>query len=115
MTLYSDGSGWNGSCCRTSVCSDVDGFLEVRQHPRALSNVMEYIAVIAALERAMVSGETLVLSDSTLVVNQINGVWKVKSQNLFPLAIAARNLMRQAKCKVEYVPREKNLAGHLLE
>ena len=115
VTLYCDGSGWNEECCRTAVCSDEDGFLEVKKHPRATSNVMEYTALIAALERAAVSGEKLILSDSSLAVNQINGKWKIKSETLFPLAMTARRLMRQTGCKVEYVPREKNLAGHLLE
>ena len=54
---------------------------------RATNNVAEYQAMIRALERARALGaeDVEVLSDSQLLVRQINGQYRVKNAGLQPL------------------------------
>jgi probable phosphoglycerate mutase len=50
-----------------------------------------------------------VLSDSELMVRQMNGVYKVRSPDLRPLYEEARRLARQLKWfRIEHVRREQN-------
>jgi ribonuclease HI len=56
------------------------------------NNVAEYRTLIAALERLSErlgddasSAQVRIRGDSALVINQVNGVWKVKNANLLPL------------------------------
>jgi ribonuclease HI len=75
------------------------------------NNVAEYIAVIMGLERAGELGATDVLlrSDSQLLINQITGVYKVKSPHLQPLH---RRVLQLAagfeRIRFEHVPRARN-------
>lgn len=66
------------------------------------NNQAEYLTLIRALERLLdrvgdaARESTLsVMSDSQLVVNQVNGSWKVKHPELAPLRQQARNLLEQ--------------------
>lgn len=54
---------------------------------RVTNNQAEYMAVIAALEKAISLGfdEVEIRADSELVVRQINGRYRVKNANLKPL------------------------------
>lgn len=66
------------------------------------NNQAEYLTLIRALERLLDRvGESApkstltVMSDSQLVVNQVNGLWKVKHPELAPLRQQARDLLEQ--------------------
>jgi ribonuclease HI len=75
------------------------------------NNVAEYTAVIRGLERARDLGATdvLVRSDSQLLINQLNGVYKVKSEHLRPLYLRVRQLASDfGQTRFEHVPRERN-------
>ena len=75
------------------------------------NNVAEYRAVIAGLERARDLGATRVhlRSDSQLLVNQLSGVYRVKSPHLQPLHRQVRGLIAGfALAKIDHVPRERN-------
>jgi ribonuclease HI len=54
--------------------------------------------------------------DSELVVRQISGVYRVKSENLKPLIKKVRSLLKELKIEGEFfsVPREKNEIADLL-
>src|SRR4051812_23816874 len=60
------------------------------------SNFAEYTALNRGLAAATVFGAAKlnVLSDSELVVRQINGQYKIKSPDLLPLFHSAQNLIR---------------------
>lgn len=65
------------------------------------NNQAEYLTLIRALqwlrEELGSSAKTAnveVLGDSKLVINQVTGVWKVKNENMKPLAAEARDLVR---------------------
>lgn len=78
---------------------------------RATNNVAEYKALISGLELALDRGvtEIEIFSDSELVVSQLKGDWKIKSDSLRRLAVDARRLMnRFASAAIAHVPREKN-------
>lgn len=78
---------------------------------RATNNVAEYRGLLAALEWAAAQGHTKlrIKSDSLLLVQQINGVYRIKNEGLIPLYRQARHLMaRVGDVTVEHVRREQN-------
>ena len=85
---------------------------------RATNNVAEYSALVAGLERAaeLQVGEVEVVSDSELLVKQMNGEYRVKNEALRALSLEAERLARQVGT-VSYtaVRREQNeLADRLV-
>lgn len=65
------------------------------------NNQAEYMTLIRALEwlrdelgAAAKTARVQVLGDSKLVINQVTGVWKVKNDNMKPLAAEARELVK---------------------
>lgn len=81
------------------------------------NNVAEYEALIWGLEVAGSLGVRClrVLCDSELVVRQINGVYRVKNENLKPLFVRARSLLEQFDAwEVVHVRREQNVAADAL-
>jgi formyltetrahydrofolate-dependent phosphoribosylglycinamide formyltransferase len=78
---------------------------------QATNNVAEYTSFLKALEAAkQIDVEQLtVFSDSQLLVRQINGQYKVKSELIRPLFQQAVKLLSGFKsCQVKHIPREKN-------
>ncbi len=75
------------------------------------NNFAEYSGLIAALSYALKHQHSAlrVLSDSELMVRQMNGAYKVRSPDLRPLYEEARRLARQLQWfRIEHVRREKN-------
>ena len=78
---------------------------------QATNNVAEYTALIKALEAAGQFGtkQLTVFSDSELLVKQINGRYKVKSEQIRPLFRQVIDLLDGFKnWKVQHIMREKN-------
>jgi len=78
---------------------------------KATNNVAEYTAIIRAIEAALQIGaeELTVFSDSELLVRQINGQYRVKSENIKPLYGQAVDLLGQfSNWKVRHIAREHN-------
>ena len=78
---------------------------------RATNNIAEYTSLVKALEAAKQIGteQLTVFSDSELLVRQINGQYKVKSEQIRPLFRQAVNLLGEFKTwKVRHITREKN-------
>ena len=83
----------------------------------ATNNVAEYLALIEGLTAvAEWKPDSLqVFLDSKLVVEQVNGNYKVKNAALQPLAALATSLMGGfPEVRVSYVPREKNKGADAL-
>lgn len=80
------------------------------------NNVAEYLAVIKALEwfKENISkdllGNIIFYIDSSLVVNQLNGVFKIKEARLRELVLKIKILESEVGGNIFYrhVPREKN-------
>lgn len=87
----------------------------------ATNNVAEYTAVIEAMKWLDENYQIIKLSscqiefflDSKLVVNQLNGVFKVKEPNLRNLIVKIRQLEQALGGGISYqsIPREKNFAA----
>lgn len=77
----------------------------------ATNNVAEYTALLEGLNLALSRGvkDLLVVSDSTLLVEQMKGRFKVKHKGLKPLNQHASDLVhRFTKVVFKSVPREQN-------
>lgn len=80
---------------------------------KGTNNEAEYAAMILCLEKAN-EGDTI-YADSQLVVSQLTKGWKVHSANLYPFYKKAMELYRNKKVTIEWVSRDNNEAGWLLE
>ncbi len=77
----------------------------------ATCNEAEYTGLIVGLEKAISLGirELKVFGDSNLVVNQVNGTWKVKSDRLKSLYDQAIQLLSKFKqTTLDWIPRHEN-------
>jgi ribonuclease HI len=77
----------------------------------ATNNQAEYAGLLAALDFARSNGyrRLRILSDSELLVRQMSGEYKVKSDGLKPLWERARRAAAAFEaCSLRHVPREEN-------
>jgi ribonuclease HI len=77
----------------------------------ATNNVAEYQGLLEGLKLAKAHDvdRLAVFSDSTLLVEQMKGAWKVKHQGLKPLHALARKLAKEfGAIRYVAVPRERN-------
>lgn len=89
-----------------AAVAELYGYLGV-----ATNNTAEYAALLAALEyaRDVRASSLRVLSDSELLVRQLEGVYRVKDPKMRVLHAAARVLIAGLKSfSVAHVPREEN-------
>src|SRR5690606_7016378 len=72
-------------------------------------NQAEYEALIAALLMLSMSGfeNPIIYSDSAIVVNQVNGNWKVMSPKLVPYWLTIQEIKSEYQFKLVQVPRSK--------
>ncbi len=84
------------------------------------NNEAEYLAVIEALTYLQGHSQDKKIEfflDSNLVVNQLNGIFKVKEARLRELLVQIRGLeqaLSPAQISYVYIPREKNFAADRL-
>lgn len=75
-------------------------------------NQAEYYALIIALEYCIDEGyiniSIKIESDSKLVVNQMNGKFKVNNDNIVPLYLHAKGLINEDCIKIYHIKREYN-------
>jgi len=83
----------------------------------ATNNVAEYTAIIRAMEKVKKQMTKLrevesieFYSDSSLVVNQLKGLFKIKNENIGNLILKVKNLERELAIPISYfqIPREQN-------
>ncbi|MFC1738065.1 phosphoribosylglycinamide formyltransferase [Planctomycetota bacterium] len=75
------------------------------------NNVAEYTAVVKALEYAKHFNpiRIAIFSDSELLVKQLNGQYKVKSEQIRPLFRKATNLLKEFETsEIKHITRDKN-------
>jgi len=138
LVVFTDGGarGNPGPAAIGVVIQDEKGDI-VKQFAKkiesATNNVAEYMAVIEALKwivchpehsegshwdsSAKPQNDIIFFLDSKLVVNQLNGLFKIKNANLRELLFKVRELEADTKAEIHYqlIPREKNqLADRLL-
>ena len=129
---------FDGACARNQfgnkgrmrIAYVVDGARVVREvedldtpnGPIRSNNIAEYKALILLLnhlrERQEGRGTRkgyLVCGDSQLVIRQMLGEYRVTKSHLRPLHLEAKKVAAELDVEFRWVPRERNLAGHLLE
>ncbi len=75
------------------------------------NNFAEYFCLVKALEHLKVrrDEEITVFSDSKLLVNQMEGNWKVKSGGYREKYLKAKEMATEfSRLRFEWIPREKN-------
>lgn len=75
------------------------------------NNFAEYMALIFALSEVLIMGERKckIFSDSKLLCEQIEGNFKIKNKNIYPLFILAKKMISKFKeFKITYIEREYN-------
>lgn len=78
---------------------------------KASNNVAEYSGLVAGLElahRIDPSARIHVKMDSKLVVEQMEGRWKIKHADMRSLAMQARKTVDPRRVSYEWIPRERN-------
>jgi len=114
--IFTDGGSRGNpgdSSCAFVICNMDDSVVEKSGYymGMATNNQAEYYGMIKGLERARDLGidKIQLFSDSQLVVNQMNGFYKVKNQELAPLHHELKELANSfEEISFTYVPRELN-------
>jgi ribonuclease HI len=122
VIIYTDGAarGNPGPAAIGVIIQDRDGnpLAQIsRRLAATTNNQAEYRAIIAGLESAIGLGarRVAVKSDSELVVNQLNGRYKIKNTALRPLYQKIVQLAGKLESfRVDYIPREKNTRADAL-
>jgi ribonuclease HI len=114
--LYTDGGSRGNpgeSACAYAICK-MDGTVVEKSGYYigiATNNQAEYYGFKQGLERCRDLGidKITLYSDSELVVNQVNGLYKVKNQELAPLYAEVKELVASfGKVNIFHIPRELN-------
>ncbi len=116
IIAYIDGGsrGNPGPAAAGFILSDSDGNqIQAKAFflGQATNNVAEYTAFVKALEAIKQIGakQLIVYSDSELLVKQINGEYRLKSEQIRPLFRQAIDLLSELEnWKVQHIAREKN-------
>ena len=119
LIIYTEGAAWGnpGPAVMAFIIEDENG--SIKEDVALLlgyttNNQAEYIAIIAALEKAISLGakNVAVKSDSLLVVKQINGKFKIKD---FVLQLLYKKVMQLAgsleSFTITYIYRSQNAAA----
>ncbi|PIU35125.1 ribonuclease H [Candidatus Shapirobacteria bacterium CG07_land_8_20_14_0_80_39_18] len=130
LIIYTDGGarGNPGPAAIGVYVVDSDGkeiLRKSKQIGEATNNIAEYRAVIEALEWIKKNFQSTskvsdlnfqFYLDSSLVVNQLNGIFKVKQSHLRDLLLQVRKLEQEIGGKILYnfIPREKNKTADFL-
>ena len=88
------------------------GYYQLPMIPMETNNTAEYKAILNAL--AYAPDVTEIISDSQLVINQLNRKYHIKEEHLRKLALEVWELS-QGKVKFTWVKRDDNLAGKMLK
>ena len=75
------------------------------------NNIAEYTALLTGITKALELGwkHVVIEGDSKLVVNQVNGTWKVNKEHLESLcAKVVKDLSKFGSYTISWIPRDKN-------
>jgi len=129
LLIFTDGGarGNPGPAASGFIIKDDHGHLLVEQGKylgQTTNNVAEYQAVIEALAwlknyfkiKETLNNQIDFFLDSNLVVNQLNGFFKIKDAKLKNLIIKVRSLEKEINQKIFYhfIPRQKNYHADFL-
>jgi ribonuclease HI len=113
--IYTDGAGSMFQGQKAVIAVVFEGSKEILEEidNPVTNNESEYLAMLKALNLCSVGDE--LFTDSQLVVGQLTKGWNVNAENLRHFVEEGKNLIALRRCSVTWVPRDKNLAGKLIE
>ena len=111
MKIFCDASGWNGIRSMIGLRKGKQN-ITVTFEDKFTVPKLEYFAIILA--SLVADNEDEISSDSQLAVQQIKGEIKVSNIGLFPLAQAAKELIKWKVLKLDWIPRVQNKADKLI-
>lgn len=124
LVIFADGGSrgnpgiaGSGTAVYNADCSQLLREIAYVVGQKSTNNVAEYHGLLRGLEAAVELGadEVEFYMDSKLVVEQMNGRWKIKHPDMQKLAIKARRLLDQIPSfSLEWVPRAKNSVADAL-
>ena len=114
LIVYVDGRG--GASSGYGYFTPSSGESDYVEESGLTNNQAEYIAVLAALRRyAKDDVHLTILSDSQVVVSQINHQYAIRNDKLRDLARQVWSIIQKYDTvTVSWIPRKKNLAGKML-
>ena len=117
IKIYVDGGTRGSRICLVDTNKDLT-VIKTRAGDLT-NNELEYLALLYALEyirsrKTYYEKDITIYSDSKLIVNQVNGGWRVTTETLRPLYKKCMEKLLD-NITLKWVPREKNLAGIVLE
>jgi len=112
IKIYTDGSGDGRFCYYKPITREIGR----RQIEGLTNNEAEYKAVLLALLHTNDGGKIILLSDSKVVINQLNLEWYIKSARLREIFDDIHAVIADKKLDVifRWIPRNKNRAGKYL-
>ncbi len=92
------------------LTEEASAFGCVGHGPEMTNNIAEYNAVGRAIRFANDNNHinAVFRTDSQLVVNQVNGTWRINKPHLLKMALRTRELLKANGGRLEWVPREEN-------
>ena len=117
MDIYIDGGTRGSRICLVDNDEEIVHVRRTKTGGVPTNNELEYLALEFALHyiNNRYKGKKVVIySDSKLIVNQINGKWRVTTETLKPLYEKCMRKMTN-DIKIKWISRKFNLAGHVLE
>jgi ribonuclease HI len=120
IKLYFDGSvtknpggiaGYGWRICDENDQEIISDRGEICRGKEATNNIGEWGAIAKALQYLKEinwKGKLQIYGDSQLVINQLNGIYKVKKDTLIPYYTVCRSLLENLDWSAEWIPREKN-------
>ncbi|MFI5405087.1 MAG: reverse transcriptase-like protein [Nitrososphaerales archaeon] len=117
--IFADGAGYtNGTC---AICVYI-GDKKISKNKRRFLKVfyeeiphdeLEYLALIKAIEFAKLDAK--IYSDSQPVVDEVNGVRPLSTRHSESYKKVKEGLNNKENIIIQWIPREKNLAGIYLD
>jgi len=112
IKIYTDGSGDGRFCYYKPMTREIGR----RQIEGLTNNESEYKAILLALLHTRDGEKIIILSDSKVVINQLNLEWYIKSARLREIFDDIHAVIADKKLDVifKWLPRNKNRAGKYL-
>jgi len=116
IKIYSDGATFGNKICiydyqlKKSFIEYLDGKLS--------NNMLEYRALQKAIKYGKEKYEyedVQIFSDSKLIVNQINGIYKTTHKDMFYECFKCKDDLKDSNIKIYWCPRKRNFAGQILQ
>lgn len=115
LIYFVDGAGFNGQLSKICIAKSYADYDFTYFTDNYTNNEIEYLAIIKCMQKRDFKKNSIIYSDSLLCVNQLNGKYKVKNERLIHYYDIAKKLKDSKNATIEWISREKNIAGKLLE